>query len=577
MEPIRIANCSGFFGDRFSAAREMVEGGPIDVLTGDYLAELTMAILARYRLRDHEAGYVPTFLRQLEEVLATCVDRGIKIVVNAGGLNPPALVGKVAGLARDLGLATSVAAVTGDDVRDRIDEMRHLETGEPLDRSTNEVLTANAYLGGWAIADALARGADVVVTGRVADASLVVGPAAWWFDWQRDDWNALAGAVVAGHVVECGAQATGGNYSFFAEVPGLAEPGFPIAEIAADGSSVITKHPGTGGLVSPGTVTAQLLYEVGGPRYLNPDVVARLDTVHLSDAGPDRVAISRVRGEPAPPTTKVSATLLAGFRNSVTFVLPGLDVDAKAELVEEALWRRLGGRDRYDEVDVQLLRTDHPDPASHEASFAYLKVTVADRDGTKVGRAFSNAAIELALASYPGFLVTAPPAKETPLVVYWPGLLPQTVSQVSVGGDVFAVAPTIIESQGGAPVIEEASPPSPQVNGIRVEVPLGRLVGARSGDKGGDANLGVWVRSDDAFAWLCEFLTVDRLRILIPEAAPLHVSRYVFSNLRAINFVLHGYLGLGVSSSPKLDPQAKALGEYLRARVVPVPEVLVAS
>lgn len=582
MEPLRIANCSGFFGDRLSAAREMVEGGPIDVLTGDYLAELTMAILARRRMRDPDGGYVPTFLTQVEEVLATCVERGIRVVANAGGLNPRGLAAAVAGLAERLGIAVAVAAVTGDDVAAHAGELHHSVTGETMAERGLIPLTANAYLGGWGIAEALRHGADVVVTGRVADASLAVGPAAWHHGWQRDDWDALAGAVVAGHVIECGAQATGGNYSFFAEVADLGDVGFPIAEIAGDGSSVITKHPGTGGAVTTGTVTAQLLYEIGGPRYLNPDVVARLDTVRLTDAGHDRVQIATVRGEPPPPTTKVAAVGLAGYRNSVTFVIPGLDVEAKAAVAEEGLWRRVGGRERYADVDVQLLRTDHEDPSTVEASFAHLKVTVSDPDATKVGRAFSNAAVELALASYPGFLLTAPPGAESPLVVYWPSQIPQRETTVEVGDEVLTVAPApshaVVPAQVSLAESGDDVPLDPPPAEPTVRIPLGRVVGARSGDKGGDANVGVWTRSDDAFAWLTGYLTSDRLGKLLPEAvASLAVERYVFPRLRAVNFILRGYLGEGVASSPKWDPQAKALAEYLRARLVDVPERLVAS
>ena len=411
---IRIANCSGFLGDRTSAAREMVEGGPIDVLTGDYLAELTMGILARHRLGNPAAGYVPTFLHQLEEVLAACVDRGIAVVSNAGGLNPAALAVAVEDLAARVGVRVRVATVTGDDLIDVAGDLVHDVTGETTAGRGATPLTANVYLGGWGISRALAEGANVVVTGRVADASLVSGPAAWHFGWERHDWDRLAGAVVAGHVIECGAQATGGNFSFFTEVPGLVEVGFPIAEVEEDGSAIITKHPGTGGMVTVETVTAQLLYEVGGPRYLNPDVVARLDTVQLADAGPDRVRISGAVGEPPPATTKVAATVVAGYRNSVTFVIPGLDVEAKAAVALAALWRRVGPPDSFQSVDVRLVRTDQTDPPSPDASFATLKVTVTDDDPAMVGRRFSNAAVELALATYPGFLLTEPPGAESP-------------------------------------------------------------------------------------------------------------------------------------------------------------------
>lgn len=579
---LRVANCSGFFGDRHAAAREMVGGGPIDVLTGDYLAELTMAILMRQRMKDPAAGYARTFLTQMEEVLGDCAERGIKVVANAGGLNPSGLATAVQELASRLGASITVATVTGDDLMPRTGELSgeltNMATGERLEDRGLSLVTANAYLGGWGIAAALSRGADVVITGRVTDAALVVGPSAWRFGWERDDWDALAGAVVAGHVIECGAQATGGNYSFFAEVPGMDRPGFPIAEVHSDGSSVITKHPGTGGLVSVGTVTAQLLYEIGPPGYLNPDVVARIDTVALHQDGPDRVVIDGVRGEPPPPTTKVAGTALAGFRNSFTFVLAGLDIEAKAAVVESALWTELGGKDRFAAVDVQLLRTDHENPTSNEAAFAHLKVTVMDPDRLKVGRMFSNAAVGLALANYPGFTMTAPPGRETPSVVYWPALVAQPPSFVTIDGETAEVPPTVAPQLGTA-VDPERLPDiaaSAAADDDVVLAPIGRVVGARSGDKGGDANLGVWARNDAAYAWLDGFLTTERLRELLPETVDLTVERYRLPNLRAINFVLVGFLGEGVASSSKLDPQAKSLGEYFRAKLVPIPEDLLA-
>lgn len=347
--PLRVANCGGFYGDRLSAAREMVEGGPIDVLTGDWLAELTMSILAGNRLKGRP-GYARTFLTQMEQVLGTCLDQGVKVVSNAGGLDPAGCAEAVSALADRLGLRVNVAHVTGDDLMPLAEPPVNAGTGEIL-RETP--LTANAYLGGRPIAVALEHGADVVVTGRVTDAALVTGPGMWWFGWRPGDLDALAGSVVAGHVIECGCQATGGNYSFFEEVPGLPDCGFPIAELHTDGSSVITKHPGTGGLVSTGTVTAQLLYEIASPRYLGPDVTARFDTVRLEQEGPDRVRIMGVRGEAPPETLKVAVTCLGGFRNTMTLVLTGLDIAAKARVAQEAIWARVP-RDSFDQVHVEL-------------------------------------------------------------------------------------------------------------------------------------------------------------------------------------------------------------------------------
>jgi len=582
-EPIRIANCSGFYGDRLEAAREMVEGGPIDVLTGDWLAELTMLILAKNRSRDGVGGYARTFLTQMEGVMATCLERGIKVVSNAGGLAPRACAEAVQEVAARLGLAPRIGYVGGDDLVPRLVEMRaagfdltHLDTGEPLgDRA---VITANAYLGGWGIADALERGADIVVTGRVTDAALVVGPAAWRHRWARDDWDALAGAVVAGHVIECGAQATGGNYAFFTEVPGLEHPGFPIAEVAEDGSAVITKHPGQGGQVSVGTVTAQLLYEIGGPAYLNPDVSARFDSIRLSEAGPDRVRISGVKGDSPPATAKVALNYQGGWRTTTSMVLTGLDIEAKAALAEQALWGSIpGGKSAFASVDVALLRTDQADPPTNEAAMAELRITVKDPDEHKVGRALTAKITELALASYPGFFVG--PTSTQAYGVFWPAVIPAWMvhQEVVVDGVRHLVEPVVAPDPpviADVAAVEVGDGGAAGVSGPTRRAPIGLLVGARSGDKGGNANLGVWARTDSAYSWLASALTVDDLRRLFPEWADLPILRYELANLRALNFVIVGLLGEGVASSTRVDAQAKSLGEYLRARVVEIPVAL---
>ncbi|WP_435119801.1 acyclic terpene utilization AtuA family protein [Amycolatopsis thermoflava] len=559
---LRIGNASGFYGDRFSAVREMLTGGPLDVLTGDYLAELTMLILGRDRLKDPSRGYAKTFLRQMADNLALAKENGVRIVTNAGGLNPAGLAAAIRELAGELGLDIAVAHVEGDDLLSRVDE---LGLGKPL--------TANAYLGAWGIAACLERGADVVVTGRVTDASLVVGPAAAHFGWARDDYDALAGAVAAGHVIECGAQATGGNYAFFTEHD-TGTPGFPIAEIAADGSSVITKHPGTGGAVTAGTVTAQLLYEIAGARYAGPDVTARFDTLTLTEDGPDRVRISGTRGEAPPPTLKVCLNTLGGFRNETTFVLTGLDIEAKAALVRDQLEGALKDRPPA-EIRWTVARTDHEDADTEQRASALLHCAVKDADPKVAGRAFSGAAIELALASYPGFHVTAPPSDASPYGVYTAAYVDAAeVPHVAVlpdGSrvDIAPAADTLPLSE-----VDEPELPEPLPDGPTRRVPLGTILGARSGDKGGDANLGVWARSDDAWRWLAHHLTVEEFQRLLPETADLTVRRYALPNLRALNFVVEGLLGQGVAAQARFDPQAKALGEWLRSRHADIPEVL---
>jgi len=572
--PIRIGNASGFYGDRFAAVEEMLTGGELDVLTGDYLAELTMLILARDRAKDPANGYAKTFLRQLEGSLGLAVDRGVRIVTNAGGLNPAGLAAAIRGLAQRLGLDVAVAHVEGDDLLPRA---ASAGWGNPL--------AANAYLGGFGIAACLAAGADVVVTGRVTDASLVVGPAAAHFGWLPGDLDPLAGAVVAGHVIECGAQATGGNYALFTDLLAsgvdLTHPGFPIAQVWADGSSVITKHPGTGGAVTVATVTAQLLYEIGGPRYLGPDVVARLDSVHLAQDGADRVKITGVRGEAPPSTLKVGVNRVAGWQNEVTFVLTGLDIDAKAALARSQFEAALPAKPA--ELRWTLVRGDRPDADTQEGASASLRCAVKDPDQAVAGRAFSAASVELALAGYPGFHLTAPPSQASPYGVFTAeyvdaagvahvAVLPDG-SRVTIPPSPLAVDPATGPTDpetGRLPPLPDACRPGAPTR----RVPLGTVAGARSGDKGGDANLGVWARSPQAYPWLAHTLTPDAVQALLPETRDLTVRRYLLPNLGALNLVVEGILGEGVASQHRFDPQAKGLAEWLRSRLVDVPEVL---
>jgi len=560
-DPVRIGNCSGFYGDRLSAMREMLLGGPLDYLTGDYLAELTMLILGRDAMKDPAAGYARTFLRQLQDCLDLALEKGVRIVANAGGLNPRGLAEAV----EALGTGARIAYVDGDDLRGRLDD----HPG---------ALTANAYLGAFGIARALEEGADVVVTGRVTDASLVVGPAIAHHGWTREDLDALAGAVVAGHVVECGTQATGGNFSGFLEA-GLGGPaalGFPLAEVAADGSVVITKHPGTGGVVTVDTVTAQLLYEIQGPRYLGPDVTVDLASVRLEQAGEDRVAISGVRGEAPPERLKVAVNELGGFRNAVEFVLTGLDIDAKAAWLRVQLEPALPEGPDY---HWSTSRVPAPDSPTEEGAACLLRLTARAADADLVGRAFTAPAVELALASYPGFHVTAPPGRPSPYGVYQAAYVARDRVTETVhlpDGRVEEIPPpaeTPVIPTEESVIRESATPRAERVTSR----PLGELVYARSGDKGGDANLGLWIprhRPDAAVDWLLATATPDWIRTLLPETAALEVEVTPLPNLRGVNIVIHDLLGRGVAESTRFDPQAKALGEWARSRFVDIPEEL---
>ncbi|MEL6892248.1 MAG: acyclic terpene utilization AtuA family protein [Actinomycetota bacterium] len=594
-EPIKIANCSGFFGDRPSGAREMVEGGPIDVLTGDWLAELTMLILSRIRARRPGSGYARTFVGQMEEVMGTCLDKGIKVVSNAGGLDPLGCAEAVEDIADRLGVNPTIAYVDGDDLMPRLAELAEAGSLRPFDDGVtygdgslgdpDRFLTANAYLGCFGIVEALNQGADIVITGRVTDAAVVCGPAAWHHGWQRDDFDQLAGAVVAGHLIECSAQVTGGNYSFFTEIDGREEIGgrarfgFPWASIAADGSCVIGKHDGTGGQVSVGTVTTQLLYEIGGPEYLGPDVTARFDTVHLTDVNTDEVYVWGVKGQAPPETLKVAMNELGGYRNSFSVALTGLDIEEKAQFAAATYWDASPyWPDDFESVTSTVVRTDQPDPATQEQATAVWRVTVKDHDERKVGRAFSDANVHTALSSIPGMYGYGMPSAGTPFGVYRPAtvsrdLVPQYVHVLGGGTtQVESVAPT-------GPAIDVDLPDTSPVDldGPTVDAPLGRVIGTRSGDKGGNANLGVFVRTDDAWPWLDTWLTAERLGALLPEAGELDITRYRFPTIRALNFVIHGLLQEGVAASTRQDGQAKAVGEWLRARVAPIPATLLSD
>ncbi|MDP6538482.1 MAG: DUF1446 domain-containing protein [Planctomycetota bacterium] len=588
---VRIANCSGFYGDRFGAAREMVEGGAIDYLTGDYLAELTMAILARDRAADPEAGFARTFLAQMEEVLGTCLERGVRVVVNAGGLNPAGLACRLAELSERLGLAPKIAHIAGDEVTERLGalqgaghELCSMTTGAPLASLERPILCANAYLGARAIVEALDRGADIVVAPRVTDTALVVGPAAHHFSWAADDWDRLASAVVAGHLIECGTQCTGGNYALFEEIEDWGAFGFPFVDVEASGEFTVGKHEGTGGAVSVGTVTAQLLYEIGGIGYVTPDAVARFDTIRLEQTGRDRVRVSGVRGEPAPDHVKVGIVYADGYRWAGELGLAGADFEAKARLCEEQFWRENGGRERFASTRSEVLRVPAVDPDSSTQAVGVLRLAVKDLDAARVGREQFDALVRMALASVPGIVISPDtPRRSTLCAGFWGALLPEGELRVRVfvDGEAIEVAPPALPPPSAA----SADPPSAAraaaavapPTGPTARVPLGRVLGARSGDKGGDASLGFWAADPRTYAWAADFLSSERLAELLGGDRDLALERSLLPNLLAISFLLPGFLAEGAGASLLPDAQAKGLAESVRARAVDVPRALLGA
>ena len=576
---IKIANCSGFYGDRLSAAKEMVDGGPIDVLTGDYLAELTMAILYGQKIqRGEKAGYVGTFLKQLKQIASSCSEKNIKVVSNAGGLNPKSMADEVKNILDSEGLNLKVAYIDGDDFMDKFDELKkngeelkNLDTGASLFKQSLPAVSANYYLGCWGIKKALDEGADIVICPRVTDAALVMGPAAWKFNWSRDDYDKLAGSLAAGHIIECGAQATGGNYSFFKEVPSFQNVGFPIAEIEESGNFKIYKHKGTGGLVSTGTVTAQLLYEISSPKYLSPDVIAHFDSLKIEDLGDDKVFISNVKGSPPTNKHKACINLAGGYKNSMELIVTGLDIEEKAKIFTDELFRSLGGKDEFDDVSIQLIRTDKEEPLTNEEAMAILKIDVKSSSPEKVGRIFSAKVIELALANYPGWTAQSEIKQASPFISYWPALVDSknVKEKLHFNNESKVIE---IEKHQEQPINLEKINIDEYVSKDIEKINFGRIFGTRSGDKGGCANLGVWAKDTSSFSYLYHFLTVEQLKKLLPDLERFEIERYELPNIFALNFYVKGMLENGVSSNNRKDGQAKSLGEYLGTKLIDCPK-----
>ena len=582
---IKIANCSGFYGDKLSAAKELVDGGPIDVLTGDYLAELTMTILYSQKLqRGEDKGYVGTFLKQIKEIAKTCNEKNIKIVTNAGGLNPKSMASEIEKILIDQSIEMKVAYIDGDDLLPKMDSLMdegekfmNIDKNISLKDSGYSPLTSNIYLGAWGIKEALDHDADIVVCPRVTDAAVVIGPAAWKFNWKRNDYDALAGALAAGHIIECGCQATGGNYSFFKEVPSFDNVGYPIAEIFEDGSFNLTKHPNTGGLVSKGTVTAQLLYEISSPAYINPDVISHFDTLKIEEIAKDKVHISGCRGSSPPKDHKVCINLAGGFRNGMEIILTGIDIEDKAKVFTDALFNSVGGQDQFEEVSIQLHRTDKENPITNEEAMASLVISVKSSNPDLVGRLFSAKIIELALANIPGFFAQSGPKSSGPVIVYWPALIDSkhVKEKVHIDGKEIEVLPTTqldfeeIYYQREPFNIEEINMTD------QLEIFFGDLFGTRSGDKGGCANLGVWAKNKNTYSFLYNFLTVERIKELMPDLNKYKIERFELPNIYSLNFYIHDILQDGVSSNNRKDSQAKSLGEYLRAKKILAPKEIV--
>jgi hypothetical protein len=582
---------------------------PLDYISIDFLAEITMSILQKQYARDPKAGYARDFVTQLEPLLEEILERRIRIITNAGGVNPKGCAEALFEMARRRGVPLKVAVVGGDDLKGRIEELRargidldNMETGQALGEYRDKILSANAYFGAMPVVDALKEAPDIVLSGRVTDTGITLAALIHEFGWKPDDYDRLAQGIVASHLVECGAQATGGNFTDWEKVPSYIDVGFPILEFEADGSFVLTKHPGSSGLVSLQTVREQFLYEMGHPQfYITPDAIADFSTMALENDGENRVRIRGATGAPPTDLLKVSTALEDGFKCTGSLIVSGPDAREKSRLFADILWRRLEaelaseGLAPLEASQTELVGDDSTHRAltpEHHPTEILLRLSCRDHDRRKL-EIFRKLLPGLILSGPAGVAVTggAPPVSE--VVRYWPSLIPQDAAPATVevfrqeaGGD----SPVRVLSKrdlkwpvtGGeakpARAIADPFPrsmlaelaPSPVV-----EVPLMRIAHARSGDKGDTGNIGLIGRSAHCYVWLRENVGAERVKAWFEGIAKGAVHRYLVPNLWALNFLLEESLGGGGTVSLQIDAQGKTYGQALLRCRVRIPEALV--
>ncbi|QDZ01608.2 DUF1446 domain-containing protein [Nitratireductor mangrovi] len=581
---VRIGSSSAAWGDTTLAARQLVEKGKLDYLVGDYLAEVTMALLARARVKAPEGGFVPDWLASVKPVLTDIKRQGIRLVTNSGGMNPGACRDAFLVAAAEAGLDFKVAVVTGDDLSGQAAEIAcaapaEMFSGAPL---PERFASVNAYLGATPIAQALSDGADVVITGRVVDSAMVLGPLIHEFGWQVEDYDRLAAGSLAGHVIECGAQATGGLFTDWEEVAGgWHDMGFPIVECAADGSFVVTKPAETGGLVSVGTVAEQIVYEIGDPRaYRLPDVTCDFSEVRLEQLDVDRVLVRNAKGRAPGSDYKVCGTYLDGFRLMTTYMIAGWRAADKGRRTADALIRRTGaimaarGFSPYREVSVECIGAEDTYGAARrdfEAREVIVKIGLRHDDPKALeifAREFAHPGVAMA-QGLTGVLHGRP--KPTPVLRVHSFLWPKARVPVEIEVDGEARRATIADGGASNDLPPDAPPPAPLRGARTVTVPLRALAWGRSGDKGNHANIGIIARRSEFYPYLCEQVTAERVGGFFAHYLEGEVRRYLLPGFNALNFLLEDVLGGGGTASLRYDPQAKTYAQMLLDLPVEVP------
>ena len=589
-ETVRIGCASAFWGDSTAGAEQLVRRGEIDFLVFDYLAEITMSLLARARARKPELGYVPDFVEAIAQLLPEIKQKGIRIVSNAGGINPQAAATALRRKAEEAGISLAIAVVTGDDLTGRADEIRAAGVTEMFSGAAipEKLTTMNAYLGAQPIALALDRGADVVITGRCVDSAVVLGPMVHAFGWSWTDYDKLAQGSLAGHLLECAAQVTGGLFTDWRDVPGWDDMGMPIAVCSADGSFVVTKPPGTGGVVVPLSVCEQMLYEIGDPAaYILPDVVCDFRNVTMTVCGPDQVRVTGACGRPPTPTLKVSATWHDGYRVIGTLTIGGYEATAKAERTGEAILARVRrllsarGIPYFSETSIEVLGSESMygpwrNPSANNSREVVLKIGARHRD--------QEALEVLAREIFPpgssmaqgitGFFAGRPSVQ--PVLQLFSFLWPkEKIAQVvHFGGADISVPFAPSQPLSPSPAVPGAQKP---VGIADATVPLIALAVGRSGDKGNSANIGLIARKADYLPWIRAALMEDVVRDWFAHLGVSKVERFELPGMNAFNFLLHDALGGGGVASLRVDAQGKAYAQMLMDYPIPVPSALANS
>ncbi len=586
---IRIGNAGGYWGDDLSALKRQLTGGPLDYITMDFLAEITMSILQRQRKANADLGYAVDFLHQLEECLPLIVKKNVRVISNAGGINPIGMARKIVEMAKKKKLNVKVGVVYGDDISGQLYELSaagerfaNMETGDDFFAVRSRIASANIYLGAEPVVKALDAGCQIVVTGRVTDTGLTLAPMIHEFGWPMDDWDKMAAGVVAGHMIECGCQVSGGNITDWQDVKDFDNIGYPIVEMEKSGDFVVTKHKKTGGLVSEKTVKEQLVYEMGDPsNYISPDGVARFDTAHLKVEGKNRVRVSGIKGRPEPDYLKVSMAYEDGWKSSGEVLVSGPETDKKADIIADILWNKL--KHKYESKRTEKIGSGSiwPDELrGAESNEILLRFGVRDQDFGKV-RDFGKALSTLILSGPAGMAVTGqgrPKPKQ--VVAYWPALIHRSrvtakvLTINTIGEEEFfeiqfpiRVQATTLELPNDKGARKKLKKAAGRVKQVR----LSEICYARSGDKGDTCNIGVLARSPKVYEWIVENLTSDVVKKFFKGTTFGKVIRYELDNLHALNFLLEETLDGGGTSSLMIDPQGKTLAQALLQMQVKIP------